>query len=192
MDAQIGDEPTQVDVGALYYEYGGKIEDGARHVLEGNDADTFDAVQTVVLKLQDMHHRGVLTPRQDWAPYLWRAGRNAALDIITTQQKLGTWTVPLDSAVDDGLADRVHDRTDGFDPVADRVVLRHDVRRLWAAMDQLGLDARGRRVVTGYWVDDLTDADLGRELGITGQRVGVIRRDIQDKLAHALQGGEHT
>jgi RNA polymerase sigma factor (sigma-70 family) len=177
---------VQLDVAALYDAYSDKLFSGALSVLSVNGltSEAGDAVQAVVTNLARMYVEGTLTPRDDWAGYLWKSARNQALKIVRSWK-----TDSLDQRLEQGVADKLAERTDGLDPTAEHVESSDAAARLNAALEQL--DPRRRRIVTGYYLDDMTDAQLGAELNISGQRVGALRRDSHQKLARLLDGGGH-
>lgn len=187
--ADAGGQPhvvVQLDVGALYLAHSDKLLGGALSVLkpEGLVSEAGEAVQTVVTNLQRMHFQGTLTPRDDWAAYLWRAASNEALKIVKQRKK----TDSLDQKIEQAGAERC-DPARGLDPTAEQAEVRDSAARLGAALDKL--DPRGGRILCGYYLEDMTDAQLGEELNISGQRVGVIRRGVQERLVRLLEGGEY-
>jgi RNA polymerase sigma factor (sigma-70 family) len=177
---------VQLDVGALYTEHKHKLFGGALCVLrpEGLVSEAGDAVQTVVTHLQRMHAKGTLTARDDWAGYLWKSARNEALRIVRQRDK----TDSLEQRIEHNGTERI-DPTQGLDPTAEQAEDQDTAARLGAALDQL--DSRSRRIFFGYYIENMTDAQLGEEHNLSAQRVGVIRRDAQAKIAQLLDGGEH-
>lgn len=187
-----GEDLVQADVAALYGRHYETMCDAALSVLAPNGLarEAEDAVHAVAFNLVRMRQRGRLTPREDWGGYLWKASRNEALKIVRDRRKSDSLDQHLED--EDGAGEQLAERTEGHDPVGEEIEQRDRAERLWEAMAQLALDQRSRRIVTGYYFFNMTDAQLGDELGISGQRVGVIRRGVQRKLAEQLRGGEQA
>lgn len=176
----------QVDVAALYNSHHRTMHAAAMRVLAPNglSGQASDAVQVVVHALQEMHRRGRLTERKDWAPYLRKATRNAALEIIKDHKPDRVQS--LDVLREEGQD--FSDRTEGHDPVGDEAILARQAQQLHDAIDQVGLNPREREILVGYFFHDRSDAELADDLGISRERVGFIRRSVQNQLGRHMEG----
>jgi len=177
----VGEHPAvQVDPEALYLQHHGVMHAAAREILGTTyDSEIDNAVGQVMATLIAMHRKGSMPAADNWAAYLKRAARNAALAIVRERTK----TTSPDRALDAG--ERFPADTEP-DPVSDELLMRIRATEVHNAMDQL--DARSNRIITGRYFEDLTDHALGGELDLTGQRIGQIRRAAERRLVELLRG----
>lgn len=175
-------ELVQLDPAALYLTHRDAIWRSARKVLGSGFASEVErVVQQVAVILVRQHRDGKLTPKDNWEAYLRRVAKNEALAVIEDLSQ----TDSLDQAEEEGRL-----ATDPLDdPVVREAEHRGQVAALASALDRL--DDRQRRIVLGSLLEEMSNRQLGSELGVTGQRIGQIRTDALRILAREL-GGDNT
>ena len=185
----VTDFPVQPDVAALYDRYGDAMYQSARKVLalHSMESDAGDAVGNVIKNLLQAHSKGQLEHKREWEPYLRKACRNEALNIV--KKRLETSSL---EELDDTNASSMHflDRTQGLDPVSDEVAQQAEQREAGAAVARARLTHRQADVVFSYFTEGKTDEEISVELGITRTSVSKTRRTAQSKIAQVLQGGD--
>ena len=168
---------------ALYACHHGRLRRHAETRLPSHlrhEADV--ALMAVFAKLVRASADGSLTQPGSWEAYLVAAVSNACVDLVRAERH----DVSLDKDSPD-LAEL--DRDAPRDPTADHAVARDEetraIVRVTAALDNL--EPRLRTIVIGKIWDTRSDRDLGRELEITGQRVG---QPVQAGPTTTTGGGE--
>lgn len=185
----VASSAVRPDVAPLYDRYADAMHASARKVLGPNsmDSDVGDAVSTVMKNLQVAHSRGQLENKDNWESYLRWSARNAALAIVQARRE----TDSLEEIDDSNGSSRIfYDRTEGMDPVADRVIQRFEERDARAAITRAGFTDRQMYVLYGYFVRGMTHEQIGDWLGVSGQAVGRMRHRLQDRLRELLEGGD--
>jgi RNA polymerase sigma factor (sigma-70 family) len=162
----LGAPPAHTDVAALYARYHPRLLRHAHSVLTDHPDLAQDALMTVFSRLLRRQHEGKLTEQPNWEAYLLRAVRNACLDLLDASEKAHPVEEPAPDAATQLRAPA--------DPTGDAVAQRLDDaakrRRVSAALT--ALPPRLRQIVIQKTAHGRTNADIGRELGLTGQRIG--------------------
>ncbi|GGL76657.1 hypothetical protein GCM10011589_35910 [Modestobacter marinus] len=158
--------PAHTDVAALYARHHPRLLRQAQRVLPGDQQHAAgDALMTVFGRLLQQQQDGSLTEQPNWEAYLLRAVTNACLDILKSSAR----TQPVEDPVDVAGQERAP-----ADPTGDTAAQRLDDatrrRRLDAALRTL--PDRQREIVLQKAALERTNRDIGRELGLSGQRVG--------------------
>lgn len=169
---------AHTDVAALYQRYHGTLLRQARSVLPAHLKDQASDARTMVFtRLVQQERDGTLTEQPNWEAYLVKAVKHACFDIIKITSKIE----PTEQIVPD---DADMHRAVPPDPTGDTAAERLDDaargRRARAALHSL--PARLREIVIAR-LGGRTYRDIGKELGLTGQRVG----QLHDEAMHALR-----
>jgi RNA polymerase sigma factor (sigma-70 family) len=171
--------PAYTDVAALYARHHGVLLRQAMSVLPEDLQDQAgDALMTVIMRLRRREQEGTLTEPANWEAYLVRAVTNACFDIIKK--------FPVHAPLEPN-DDRIH-RDAPSDPTGDEVAERIDNsanrRRIRAALESLA--PRSHDIVIAKEVEGRTNRDIGKQLGISGQRVGQLYekalRDLREEV----------
>jgi RNA polymerase sigma factor (sigma-70 family) len=135
----------------------GSLSSSLQHEVDG-------ALMTVFTRFVDDRAAGRLKEPKNWEAFLVTAVTNACRDIVKSARE---------NKEIDHSDPRTH-RDAKPDPTGDAAVdhLEHAARvdRARAALETL--DERSRTIVIGKEVYERTNRDLGKVLGLTGQRVG--------------------
>ncbi len=154
-----------VDLAALYQRYHDRLCRHARGFLPRSLQHEVDAAtMTVFMRLVDARATGRLKEPRSWEAFLVAAVTNACRDIVKVTRE--------NEEIDDSDP-RTH-RDCEADPTGDGAVdhLEHAARVDLARAALQTLDERSRTIVIGKEIHRRTNRDLGRELGLSGQRVG--------------------
>lgn len=154
-----------VDLAALYQRYHDRLSRHARWCLPSSLQHEVDpAIMTVFTRLVDARATGRLKESKSWEAFLVAAVTNACRDIVKAAR---------DNEKIDDSDPRTH-RDCETDPTGDAAVdhLEHAARVDLARAALQTLDGRSRTIVIGKEFHGRTNRDLGRELGLSGQRVG--------------------
>ncbi len=165
--------------------------------LHPNDADYDDAAQLGLMALANAAEKWSYTRGVKFASYAAWAVRNSLLAFWRSSSRHGFTCLSHDQQIDRPLSFDGVDREDGVNFLAvvgeagDEAAEENEANRLLdAAMAKLG--PRHRRVVEGRWRGGMTLDELGRELGVTKERVRQMdvqaRRDMAPSLARAGLG----
>ncbi len=151
-----------VDVAALYLEHRMVMYRAARRVLGfGRTEDVQDAVQAAVEQTAIEIAKPDFVNKTNWAGWLTTVTTRKAVDLHrhdSTRSK---------HERDAARQERVQPRRD---PVGAGTAARADVHRLRTVMADLPGDAPLMVYLTH--VEDLSNAEVGRQLGVSGQYVG--------------------
>lgn len=159
-----------VDVAALYLEHRAVMFRAARRALgPGRPDDVQDAVQAAIEQTAVEVAKPDFVNKTNWAGWLNTVTTRKAIDL---RRRDGTRSKHEQNAA---LQDRTQPRTD---PVGAGAAARDDVDRLRAAMHSLPGDAALMVYLTH--IEDLSNAEVGRQLGVSGQYVG---RVVAESLA---------
>ena len=163
------------DLAALYQRYHHRLRRHAAANLPASlqhEADV--ALMTVFTRLVKARSDGRLKEPRNWEAFLVTAVTNACRDIVKTARE--------NEEID--VSDPRTHRDADPDPTGDAAVdhLEHAARvdRARAALEALG--ERSRTIVIGAEVYERTNRDLGKELGLTGQRVGQLYDEALEQL----------
>lgn len=166
-----------VDLAAVYLAHRGRLWAHARRTLPAglrHEAET--AVMEVFTRLHARQQREPLPePAAGWQPYLLTAVRNACYDLI----RAAPVTVPVDTTE----LEARHRGDVAGDPTADDAlddVERHHQRALLAPALR-ALPPRSREIIA-RWVNGETNKTIGEALGLTGQRVSQLRKQVLQQL----------
>jgi RNA polymerase sigma factor (sigma-70 family) len=170
--------PAHTDVAALYQRYHGTLLRQAMSVLPAHLKDQASDARTIVFtRLIQQQRAGTLTEQPNWEAYLVKAVKRACFDIIKITRK----SQPTEQTVPD---DADMHRAVPPDPTGDTAAERLDDaaqgRRARAALHSL--PPRLREIVIAR-LGGRSYRDIGKEVGLTGQRVG----QLYDEAMHALR-----
>jgi len=170
--------PAHTDVAALYQRYHGTLLRQATSALPAHLKDhASDARAMVFTRLVQQERDGTLTEQPNWEAYLVKAVKRACFDIIKITSKVQ----PTEQIVPDDAA--MH-RAVAPDPTGDTAAERLDDaaqgRRARAALHSL--PPRLREIVIAR-LGGRSYRDVGKEVGLTGQRVG----QLYDEAMNALR-----
>lgn len=151
-----------VDVAALYLQHRVVMYRAARRVLgPGRAEDVQDAVQAAVEQAFLEVRKAGFVDRTNWAGWL---------STVTTRKAIDLWRVNSARRNHEDAAARQDRVSPNCDPVGGAAVARDTVSRLRDAMASLSDDAALMVFLTQ--VEELSNAEVGRRLGVTGQWVG--------------------
>jgi len=159
-----------VDVAALYLEHRAVMYRAARRALgPGRTEDVQDAVQAAVEQTAIEIAKSDFVNKTNWAGWLTTVTTRKAVDLHRRD------SIRRKHERDAALQERVQPRRD---PVGAGTAARADVRRLRTVMADLPGDAPLMVYLTH--AEDLSNAEVGRRLGVSGQYVG---RVVAESLA---------
>jgi RNA polymerase sigma factor (sigma-70 family) len=164
-----------VDLAALYQRYHDRLRRYAEWSLPSSLQHEADAaLMTVFTRLVHARTTGRLKEPKNWEAFLVAAVTNACRDIVKTAR---------DNEEIDDSDPRTH-RDAEPDPTGDAAVdhLEHAARVDRARVALETLDERSRTIVIGKEGYERTNRDLGKELGLTGQRVGQLYDQALEQL----------
>ena len=144
---------------------------------------------TVLTRLLSLATQNRLPQPANWEAYLVHAVKNACLD--NRRARRDKQHAQLDTEHVDAQSYARQRRDGDLDPTAQHAVDNVDSQRqLVRARSALSrLDERTRTIVDGVHLGR-SNAELGRQLGITGQRVGQLYRQALEQLRGELTGSD--
>jgi RNA polymerase sigma-70 factor (ECF subfamily) len=146
----------------------------AAYRITGSAQDAEDVLQTVFLRLA-RREAGAL-PQQNLGSYLYRAGVNAALDLLRGRRRT--------QAV--GLEEAKEPVAEGDAPGAERALRAEEVRaRLRHALARL--NPRHAEIFTLRYIEDWANQDIASALGISRITVNVVLHRVRHRLRRDLR-----
>lgn len=185
-DPEAGFAGVPPDLAALYQRHHARLRRVAFAALPlylHSEVDV--ALMTVFCRLLQLESRDELPQPSSWEAYLVRAVKNVCVDMCRVRRDDRHAEFDASALDHDSFAGR---RRDGLlDPTADMAVEGMDAegRRERVRLAVGSLDERARVIVIGS-LDGLSNAELGRQLGISGQRVGQLYRQALEQLREEL------
>ena len=153
------------DLAALYQRYHHRLRRHAEWRLSASLQQEADAaLMTVFTRLVEARADGRLKEPENWEAFLITAVSNACRDIV----KAARDNDEIDDS--DPRAHRDADPDPTGDAAVDHLERAARVDHARAALETL--DERARTIVIGREFHERTNRDLGKELRLTGQRVG--------------------
>jgi RNA polymerase sigma factor (sigma-70 family) len=171
------------DLAPVYAQFHARLRAVAITTLKGSGLDARAAVTTVFTRLCVRAEAGDLQlPRSGWEPYLVTAVRRASLDLLRQQRG----DEPLDETSPEQAA--AIRRAAEPDPTGNTAAYTTDLarrrRQLQTALARI--DERDRQILNLKHWHNATNRDIGKALGVTGQRVGQLYADALKKLKDEL------
>lgn len=171
---------ASLDLAAVYLRYHAMLRNFAGKCLPSHLKSEEDiAVATVFTRLLAKQNHGTLGDIENWEAYLVTAVRNACRDIVKLKKN--------EEELDDKDM-RLHGNALS-DPTSDSVIeeIMQKEKQAIVRVALESLDDQSRRIVAGKVENNLSNAEIGRQLGLTGQRVGQIAKQAFLRLRGELE-----
>lgn len=166
----------RIDLAPLYEKYKDRLERHARAVLPHYlRPDSENALMKVFAHLASLQAVDRLPEPDNWEAYLVRSVTNACKDILKARRE-----TPAQIDDDDPIlyGDAQPDPTS--QQVVDKLEKADRVRIVREAIQSL--DERSQTIVIGKYYSGQNNRELGRRLGLTGQRVGQLHNEALRQL----------